>query len=180
MTKRTLLRLSITLFAFLCLPASVSSHTRSVRLCIARTSGGSTFGQIGQEELTNSVIAKQKPAVFIIPVKLKAPSAAEIFDEARQSHCEYVVMTEIFLDEISTWSRPVMGTAAFFNVPYFRLQMAYKVYRLGDLKSIGRGSVASDGLNQIQDVVHKATDRLSRRILTDVNRAGVEASKQQP
>ena len=181
MNKDGVLRLSTVLFVSLCMPASVSAHTRPVRLCIALPAGGAAFAQIGQEELTISLIAKQKAAVFVVPVKLKeASSAAEAFDEARQRQCEYAVLTDISLKELATWSRPLKEIGPFVDAPYFRLQMEYKVYRVDDLQIIGRGSVVSDGLNYIQDVVSVATDHLSPRILRDVNRAGANASKQRP
>ena len=174
------LRFSIALFVFGCLPASLSAHQRLVRLCIALPSGGEAFSQIGQYELTNSLLAKQKAAIFIVPVKLKALSGPDAFVEAGGNHCEYVVLTEISLKEFSTWSRPVMQTGWFWNAPYLRIQMEYKLYRLDDLESVGSGSAVVDGLNHIQDVVYNATDHLSRTILKDVNTAGMKRLNPKP
>ena len=66
MNKDGVLRLSTVLFVSLCMPASVSAHTRPVRLCIALPAGGAAFAQIGQEELTISLIMPSGPMTKVV------------------------------------------------------------------------------------------------------------------
>jgi len=153
----------------LCLPAFAVSPTKFVRVCVGMPSGDSAFGRTGQDELVTLLVAGKKGR-NIIPIKLQAQSGAEAFDEARPYGCRYLVLFAINLVEISTWRRLDETIRNYTDAMYFRIEVAFTLYRLDGSGRIDSGSLVVDGLRRVEDVVSLATDHLSSRITRDLNK----------